>query len=261
MGKKRRRRGARDSDSAQGEAPPPKLTSPDLGTAFGPLLARAGLSKLPPAKPRAAPKPRESKPAVSVPPFSPPAPVKEPERRGGELAALHRAYIGVQPIVRPKLARPARPPAAQPSAIDPAHALEDEAARERLSRLVAEGVRFEVAWDDGLVRGLRAGVSSKLQRGLDGASFEPEATLDLHGMRSAEAGRAVHDFVRKEQRRGARHLLLIVGKGHHSDDGVGVLSEVVVRALTRGGAAPLVAAFASAHGRHGGSGAIAVLLG
>ena len=80
-------------------------------------------------------------------------------------------------------------------------------------------------------------------------------------MRSAEVERAVHDFVRDAQRRRARHLLIIVGKGQHSEDGVGVLAEVAVRALSQGGAAPLVAAFASAHSRHGGSGALAVLLG
>jgi DNA-nicking Smr family endonuclease len=262
MGKKRKHKAARAAAHGQDDAPPSELTSPELGTEFGPLLARAGLDKLPAAKPKPAAKSRAPAPSPSAPSFAPPpARAKEPARRGGDLSALQRAYLGVQPIARPKHARPPRPAAGQPPPVDPGAVLEDAAARERLSRLVAEGVRFAVTRDAGFVRGLRAGVSDKLLRGLDGASFEPEATLDLHGMRSAEAGRAVHDFVRGARRRGARHLLLIVGKGTHSDDGVGVLGEVAVRALTQGGAAPLVAAFASAHARHGGSGAIAVLLG
>jgi len=39
-----------------------------------------------------------------------------------------------------------------------------------------------------------------------------------------------------------------------------VLGEALIEALTRGGAAPLVRAFASAHNSLGGSGAVAVLL-
>jgi DNA-nicking Smr family endonuclease len=80
-------------------------------------------------------------------------------------------------------------------------------------------------------------------------------------MRRAPALRAVHDFVRAQQRSGVRQVLVIVGKGSHSEDGVGVLGAAAVEALTHSGAAPLVVAFASAHPRHGGSGAIAVLLG
>ena len=260
MAKKRKRRDAAAAEQAE-KAPSPKLTSPDLATAFGPLLARAGLDKLPAQAARAPTKTRVASKTAPVPGPAP-LPAKEPARpRPGDLSALHRAYIGVQPIARPKHARLAQPAAAQTGTFVPTSVAEDQAARERLSRLVGEGVRFEVTWDDAFVLGLRAGVAPKLQRGLPGASFEPEATLDLHGVRSAEAARAVHDFVRGQRRRGARHLLIIVGKGHHSDDGVGVLAEVVVRALTHGGAAPLVAAFTSAHSRHGGTGALAVLLG
>ena len=122
-------------------------------------------------------------------------------------------------------------------------------------------MRFDVRWDGGLVQGLRAGTSEKLLRRLAGSAFAAQATLDLHGMRRAEAQRAVHDFVRAQRRNGAQHLLVIVGKGQHSQDGVGVLGEAAVEALTHSGAAPVVAAFASAHARLGGSGAIAVLLG
>jgi DNA-nicking Smr family endonuclease len=176
----------------------------------------------------------------------------------GELSALNAAYRGVEPIKRkqPGRVRRAAAPPPRASLVDP----EEQAARERLAALVGGGVRFDVRWDDGLVQGVRRGVAEKQLRRLSGAGFEPEATLDLHGMRREQAQRAVQDFVRESQRRGARYLLVIVGKGLHSDDGRGVLAEVLVEALTRGLAAPKVAAFATAAERHGGRGAIAVEL-
>ena len=72
--------------------------------------------------------------------------------------------------------------------------------------------------------------------------------------------RAVSEFVRKQQRKGTRYLLLITGKGQHSEGGVGVLRDAAVEALTHGGAAPSVLAFSSAHAAHGGTGALAILL-
>ena len=142
-----------------------------------------------------------------------------------------------------------------------AEAAEEQAARARLSALVAGGVRFVVAWDEGLVEGRRADVSERVARRLSGRGFEPEASLDLHGMRREQAQAAIQALVRAQRGRGVRHLLLIVGKGTHSEDGVGVLAQAAVEALTQGVVAPQVAAFASAHERHGGRGALALLLG
>jgi DNA-nicking Smr family endonuclease len=181
----------------------------------------------------------------------------------GDLAAWNRAYAGVRPLGRARegttrkggrragRVAPHRPPVEGAS---------ERAARARLGALVAAGVRFTVERDDGYVRGLREGASEGLWRRLSGRGFGPEATLDLHGMRAAQAERAVHDFVRERHKRGVRYLLLIPGKGAHSEGGVGVLGEVVVRVLTQGGAAPLVQAFTTAHPVHGGRGALAVLL-
>jgi DNA-nicking Smr family endonuclease len=176
----------------------------------------------------------------------------------GELSALNAAYAGVQPIRRPKRGRRAVGPAVRrvTAAPDPG----DQAARERLAALVSGGVRFEIRWDDGWVQGLRQGTEERVLRRLSGAGFEPEATLDLHGMSREQAMRATHEFVRGQQQRGARYLLIIVGKGLHSEGGVGVLAESAAKALTQGLAAPLVTAFASADARHGGRGALAVML-
>ena len=56
-------------------------------------------------------------------------------------------------------------------------------------------------------------------------------------------------------------LLVVHGKGLHSDGGVGVLGDVVVKTLTESAIAPRVLAFASAAPRLGGLGATVVRLG
>jgi DNA-nicking Smr family endonuclease len=65
--------------------------------------------------------------------------------------------------------------------------------------------------------------------------------------------------VRRQHRLGRRYVLIITGKGQHSDGGVGVLGEALAETLAGGGAAPFVLAFASAHAQHGGRGAVAVM--
>ena len=54
--------------------------------------------------------------------------------------------------------------------------------------------------------------------------------------------------------------MIVHGAGKHSEGGQGVLGQCTVEALTSGGAAPLVRAFATAHTRQGGLGALAVYL-
>ena len=58
-------------------------------------------------------------------------------------------------------------------------------------------------------------------------NLQPERTLDLHGYTAEAAGRAVDEFVDLAVSDGLRKVLIIHGKGKHSSDGRGVLSEVV----------------------------------
>ena len=67
-------------------------------------------------------------------------------------------------------------------------------------------------------------------------------------------------FLRSAQRTGKRVVLIVHGRGQHSAGGVGVLAEVVLETISRGGAAPVVRAFMSAPQRQGGSGALVVFL-
>lgn len=246
--------------SAETDASPKAQPAPGIATAIGPLLERAGLNKLLAAepRPRSLPSPGPKPPSMVPEPLPRPRPKAPATPTPGDQSALNAAYRGVQPIARPKRGRivsAARVPKG-PAPQDP----EEQAARERLSALVSGGVRFEVRWDDGLVEGLQRGASETLLRRLTRPAFTPEITLDLHGMRREQAARAVHELIRTQHRRGVRRLLIIVGKGLHSEGGLGVLADALVDALTQGVAAPLVAAFATADARHGGRGAIAVQL-
>jgi DNA-nicking Smr family endonuclease len=266
---KRKRKDKRDAQ----ESSPPAPKAHGIATSFGPLLARAGLdrvvaagaaAKAAVARPEtpgrgrtAAHAAKAAEQAARAPADSEVAP--DPELSQRELALLHRAYQGVQRIDRPRRDLVERPRRRAAGASASAPAGEDEAARQRLSELVGRGVRFDVRWEDGFVQGVREGTSPALLARLRGSGFAAEAELDLHGLRVAEVERAVSEFVRAQHRRGRRYVLIITGKGTRSEGGVGVLGEALAQALSAGGAAPFVLAFATAHGRHGGTGAVAVL--
>jgi DNA-nicking Smr family endonuclease len=248
----------------------PSLKPVAIGSQLEQALKTAGLAKLPDKK-LAAKKSTTSaaKPNAMAAPSSAPAPKAsaEPPPRprspysSGELAALGDAYRGARPLKRnsPVLHRVG--PKVVPRAVDPVALAADREARERLGALIAGDVKFDVQLErDGYVQALRQGGARKLLAAVQSSAFGPDSTLDLHGLHAPEAATRVHDFVRAEHRRGARRLLIIVGKGSHSDGGISVLAPVARDALTRGGAAPLVQAFASAHATLGGRGALAVLL-
>jgi DNA-nicking Smr family endonuclease len=264
--RKKRKRAAPARNSPPGSESPSEdsivAKPPEIGIAIGALLTKVGLDRVAvEPRPAARPAPSSAKPALVPDPSEPvTAPAARPraEWTAGEFAALNQAYRGVEPIRRPKRARAvvATKVAVAPKA---AHA-GDESARERLSALVAGGQRFDVERDAAWVRGVRRGLSERLAERLSGARFEPEATLDLHGLRREAARREAREFVRGQHRRGARYLLIIVGKGTHSEDGVGVLADALIDELIGGVIAPLVEAFSSAHAQHGGTGSIAVQL-
>jgi len=173
---------------------------------------------------------------------------------------LNDAYAGARPLAR-KIAHGEPAPVVVRRQAAAADRADEAAARARLAALVAGGVRFKIVHEDEFVQAWRLDASAKTAARLAGQAFTPEATLDLHGQRAAKVADLVAGFVRTHHRRGVRQLLIIAGKGLHSENGIGVLRDAAVDALTKGFAAPLVVAFASAHTNRGGSGALAVLLG
>ena len=84
----------------------------------------------------------------------------------------------------------------------------------------------------------------------------PQATLDLHGMNSREAEQALENFLLLCRRRGLRKVLIVHGKGHHSQ-GEPVLRGIVRRYLEK---SPYTGAFGPADRKHGGRGATWVIV-
>jgi DNA-nicking Smr family endonuclease len=101
--------------------------------------------------------------------------------------------------------------------------------------------------------GIDRGSAQRLKRGLRPI----EARLDLHGMTQAEAHRALAEFVRAASAAGRRSLLVITGRG---TDRPGVLRSAVPRWLDEGELRQRILAVAAARPRHGGAGALYVLL-
>lgn len=84
-----------------------------------------------------------------------------------------------------------------------------------------------------------------------------DARLDLHGLTQTEAHRRLDSFVVRAAASGTRMLLVITGKGER---GTGVLRDGVPRWLAEPGLRPYVLALAHAQPKHGGGGALYVLL-
>lgn len=103
-------------------------------------------------------------------------------------------------------------------------------------------------------------------RHLEKGRIEVEAKLDLHGMRQRDAHAALKRFLKTAQARGAKHVLVITGKGSdpearrsfYDEEERGVLRNAVPRWLSEPDFAPLVVSYAPAPRRLGGDGALYV---
>lgn len=111
---------------------------------------------------------------------------------------------------------------------------------------------------------LDAATQRKLRRG----RAEVDATIDLHGMRQAEAHAALNAFVLRSKERGHRCVLVITGKGTKGErhdnpyetPGPGVLRTRLRQWLVQEPLRGLVFGIEEAHPRHGGSGAFYVFI-
>lgn len=110
-------------------------------------------------------------------------------------------------------------------------------------------------------------IEPKMRRRLGRGQIEIDGTIDLHGMRQAEAHAALSRFVHARAARGDRTLLVITGKGLKKLDGDasviverGVLRAMLPLWLGQPELAPLVAGWDVAAQGHGGEGAFYVRL-
>lgn len=95
------------------------------------------------------------------------------------------------------------------------------------------------------------------QRRIRRGQNEIEARIDLHGHTQDSAHRAVVDFILRQASLGARCVLVITGKGRL---GTGVLRARLFDWIADPDLRPFIAGYATAHPRHGGSGAVYLFL-
>jgi DNA-nicking Smr family endonuclease len=88
--------------------------------------------------------------------------------------------------------------------------------------------------------------------------MEIDATIDLHGLTQPVAHAALLRFIVGSADLGRRCLLVITGKGNR--EGSGILRAEVPRWLNEPGIRGLILAFTHAQPKHGGTGALYVLL-
>lgn len=110
-------------------------------------------------------------------------------------------------------------------------------------------------------------IEPRMRRRLGRGQIEIDGTIDLHGMRQAEAHAALTRFIHARVERGDRTLLVITGKGLKKVNGDaatiierGVLRSMLPIWLSEAGLAPLVAGWDAAAQGHGGEGAYYVRL-
>jgi DNA-nicking Smr family endonuclease len=151
--------------------------------------------------------------------------------------------------VRPSRARPVRSrPEAAAVAARPAAASAAEAARPKPD---ARRKEPPIADIDHRTR-------TKLRRG----QLEVDAKLDLHGLRQDEAQRALTEFLRRAQAKGAKMAIVVTGKGQRAyglggGEG-GVLRRMAPMWLEAPGLRDVVVSYGEAAQLHGGQGALYV---
>lgn len=128
------------------------------------------------------------------------------------------------------------------------------------AQLLESTVEFEMEYSHEFMTGQIRGLDFKLFRKLKAGEFSVEAHHDLHGLNSEQARTSVTDFVRRCYMEGKRCVLLIPGRGLNSPSGQGVLRQELSGWLTQAPLKRIVLAFTTALPKHGGSGAVYLLL-
>ncbi|MCK5914364.1 MAG: Smr/MutS family protein [Desulfuromusa sp.] len=99
----------------------------------------------------------------------------------------------------------------------------------------------------------------KRMKQLKQGRLSPEASLDLHGLKCSEVVERLRHFLENSQYHGWQTLLVITGKGLHSQDGEPVLRNEVERFLN-GEGKKLIVEWGRAPKQYGGDGALVLFL-
>jgi len=163
-----------------------------------------------------------------------------------DLAAFHEAMKDIKPLnkksirLAPKVRKPVRTPITE-KAIE--------------SIPFSDGQNLPYVAGEEFISFSRSGISNKTLRKLKKGQYNVDATLDLHGMTIEEARIAVDGCLQTSLNRGIRVVLIIHGKGHHSQQPI--LKNKLNHWLRE---INMVLAFCSAAPIHGSRGATYVLL-
>lgn len=122
-----------------------------------------------------------------------------------------------------------------------------------------QATAFEIDRLGERIEGIAPGIDRDVLRRLRSGEIARDARLDLHGLHATAARRQVHENLQRVHAEGGRCVLVIHGRGRHSE-AEPVLKEALLEWLAEPPVAPLVMAFASAIGGDGGVGATYVLL-
>ncbi len=138
--------------------------------------------------------------------------------------------------------------------------LEKESDLDTLYRLVRGEVEFDVQFSDEYIQGYVKSINTRTFRRFKNGELSIEAHLDLHGLNSDQARQELLHFMREQYHQGKTCVLLIPGRGKNSPLGEGVLRNEIQVWLTMEPLKRIVLAFCSALPRHGGTGALYVLM-
>jgi DNA-nicking Smr family endonuclease len=174
----------------------------------------------------------------------PDRPEKSPAHVGGDALLWRRVAETITPLARRKPA-PVFPPAAPP----PLPGETPRRAHGPAPRPVGPPPLPAAELRAGTAPGVDRSTNDKLKHG----QLPIEAKLDLHGMDRERAHRALDRFLEGAAGQGKRCVLVVTGKS-------GVLKSDVPRWLNEQPARSRLIAFAAAQPRHGGAGALYLLL-
>lgn len=184
-----------------------------------------------------------------------------------------RAMAGVKPLSnrnkgREVLAEPLVPArrfrragSGAPLSNDDAAAAGEQAwVTEYLRNLVQGNVEFELSYSEEYMHGHIQGLDRRVLEKLKAGRFSVEAHLDLHGLNAVQAREATYGFLRNQYYLGRRCVLLIPGRGRNSPGGRALIREELPTWMTREPLRRVVLAFCTALPKHGGTGALYVLM-
>ena len=148
--------------------------------------------------------------------------------------------------------RPAKPDIKVPD--------QSQTGKKHLQDLLDGKIEFEISLSDEFLHGNILGLDPRISRKLQAGQFSLENHLDLHGQNADQAFSSLIHFIRDNYVNSRRCLLVIPGRGKNSPEGRGVLRDQIRIWLTRDPLKRVILAFSTARPRHGGTGALYILL-